>query len=162
MVELTTMNNNWETTISELLAIYRGALIAIIPWLEKAKINWKEGESYDDWDKIAGTLYENIVYSSITGEISQNESIASYDFHYNDYSAIDSIQVISNEYSNSKFAFVSFQSIAFPMDTIEVAALNSSYKVIEYLTMKVEGSEFVLVKNSNGKKEIIDKINIIL
>lgn len=47
------VNNNWKTSESELLTIFSGALLAIIPWLEKAKIKWKEGEAYNDWDNIA-------------------------------------------------------------------------------------------------------------
>ena len=39
------MNNNWKTSVNELLEIFRSALIAIIPWLEKARIKWKEGQA---------------------------------------------------------------------------------------------------------------------
>jgi hypothetical protein len=43
------MTNKWKTSVTELLAIFRGALLAIIPWLDRANIKWKEGgEAYDD------------------------------------------------------------------------------------------------------------------
>ena len=61
------MDANWETSVKELLYIFRGALIAIIPWVEKAKIKWKEEEEiYDEWGNITVALYENIVCSSLT------------------------------------------------------------------------------------------------
>ena len=48
----------WNTSIKELLLNYMGALQAIIPWLEKSRIPYLEGESYDEWDAITSTLYE--------------------------------------------------------------------------------------------------------
>lgn len=56
------MSEKWNTSVTELIMVFRGALISIIPWLERAKIYWKNGESYDDWDNIVNALYENIVF----------------------------------------------------------------------------------------------------
>lgn len=156
------MNNNWKTTVNELLLIFRGALMAVIPWLEKAKIKWKEGEAYDDWDNIAASLYQNIVCSSLTGEVSSDYSIAKYNFHYEDYLLIDFIQVRSKSYSDKNFAFVSFQSNSSPLDTVKVAELNKSDKVDGYTNLKLDGLEFVFVKNFEGKKEIIKELDVMV
>jgi hypothetical protein len=156
------MNNNWKTSVSELLEIFRGALIAVIPWLEKAKIKWKNSEAYDDWDNIAKTLYENIVCSSLTGEVASEYSIAKYDFNYDDYSSIDFILVKNKNQVHIKYAFVSFQSITNPLDSLRVAKLDKSNRVIEYINLKLEEVGFVLVKNNKGKEELIDEIEIII
>jgi len=156
------MSNSWKTSVSELLSIFRGALIAIIPWLEKAKIKWKEGEVYDDWDNIAESLYRNIVCSSLTGEVDSSYSIAKYNFQYEDYSTIDFIQVKSENHSDKSLAFVAFQSISTPLDYVKVAELNKSDRVVGYLDLKQEDLEFVFVKNNAGKKEVIDKVEVIL
>jgi len=87
------MKNKWTVSVTELLIIFRGALLAIIPWIEKAKIKWKEHEAYDDWDNIAESLYKNIVCSSLTGEVASQYTIAKYNFDYDDYSSVDFIGV---------------------------------------------------------------------
>lgn len=156
------MSNNWKTSVTELLAIFKGALLAIIPWLEKAKIKWKEGEAYDDWDNIADSLYRNIVCSSLTGEVASDYSIAKYNFHYEDYSSIDFIQVKSERHSDKYLAFVAFQSISTPLDSIKVAELDKADKVVKHLDLKQGDLEFVFVKNNKGEKEVIDKVDLML
>lgn len=154
------MSNNWKSSVTELLAIFKGALLAIIPWLEKAKIKWKEGEAYDDWDNISESLYENIVCSSLIGEIASEYTIAKYNFNYNDYSSIDFIEVMDKDNSEKIFAFVAFQSSFTPLDHIKVAELDKTNKVVGYTYLKPDGLEFVFVKNINGKREVIDEVNV--
>jgi hypothetical protein len=156
------MSKNWRTSVTELLGIFRGALLAIIPWIEKAKIKWKEGEAYDDWDNIAESIYQNIVCSSLKGDVTSRYPIAKYNFHYENYSAIDFIQVKSECYSHKILAFVAFQSHSSPLDTLKVAEINTSDIVLGYLYLKHDELEFVFVKNTGGKKEIIDKIEVML
>ncbi len=157
-----TMNNNWKTSVTQLLAIFRGALLAIIPWLEKAKIKWKEGEAYGDWDNIAESLYENIVCSSLTGEVASEYGIAKYNFDYNDYASINFIEVRGKDNSEKKFAFVTFQSNFYSFDSVKVAELDKMNQVVGYTNLKFDSLEFVFVKNINGKKEVIDSIEATL
>ncbi len=156
------MSNIWKTSVSELLTIFKGALLAIIPWLEKAKIKWKEGEAYDDWDNIADSLYRNIVCSSLTGGVTSDYPIAKYNFHYEDYSLVDFIQVKSERYSDKYLVFVAFQSISASLDSIKVAELDKSNKVVKHFDLKREDLELVFVKNNKGKKEVIDKVDVML
>lgn len=156
------MSKKLKISVNELLAILRGALLSIIPWIEKAKIKWKEGEAYDDWDNIADTLYKNIVCSSLTGEVASDYSIAKYNLQYENYTSIDFIEVRSKGYSENKFAFIAFQSNSSPLDTIRVAELDKTNKVVGYTNLKFESLEFVFVKNINGKKDALDSVEVIL
>lgn len=156
------MNSNWKTSVTELLEIFRGALIAIIPWLEKAKIKWSEDEAYDDWDNIAESLYQNIVCSSLNGEITTEYQIAKYNFNYEDYSLINFIEVRNKDNFEKKFAFVAFQSNLSPMDSVKVAELDKLDKVVDYSILKIDSLDFVFVKNLSGKREVIDIIEIAL
>jgi len=156
------MSENWKTSVTELLTILKGALLAIIPWLEKAKIKWKEDEAYDDWDNIAEALYKNIVCSSLTVEASRDYKIAKYDFNYDDYSSINFIEVIDKDNSKKRFAFVAFQSNFSPLDSVKVAELNKMDKVVNYTNLGFDGLEFTFVKHINGKKEIVDSIEVVL
>lgn len=156
------MNNNWKTSVTELLMIFKGALLAIIPWLEKAKIKWTNEEAYDDWDNIAESLYQNIVCSSLNGEVTSEYQIAKYNFNYDDYSSISFIRVRHKNNPEKKFAFVSFQSNLSPMDRVKVAELDKLNKVVDYTKLKLDSLDFVFVKNLKGKKEVIDSIEIVL
>jgi hypothetical protein len=156
------MSNNWKTSVLELLTIFRGALLAVIPWVEKAKIKWKEGQAYDDWENISESLYKNIVCSSLNGEVASEYRIARYNVIYDDYASINFIEVRNRNNFQRKFAFVGFQSDFSPLDSVKVAELDKYYKVVNYNDLKFDGLEFVFVKNINGKKEIIDGIEIAL
>jgi hypothetical protein len=154
--------NTWNTSVTELLLIFRGALLAIIPWLEKAKIKWKEGEAYDDWDNIVESLYKNIVCSSLTGEVASEYRIAKYNFNYGDYSSINYIELRSKDELEKRFAFIAFQCYSSSLDNIKVAELNKTDKVVGYTNLKLESLEFIFVKNIDGKKQLIDSIEVAL
>ena len=74
----------WQTSLTELLGIFRQALSVLVPIVEQAKISWREGEAYDDWDGIASSLFENIVVNSLefAQEISFDLRMPKYDLLY--------------------------------------------------------------------------------
>jgi hypothetical protein len=55
----------WRTSVTELMLLFRDALVAIAPILDQAHIKWRIHESYDQWDEIANTLFEQIVGDSL-------------------------------------------------------------------------------------------------
>ena len=134
------MHDTWEISVTELMTIFKEAIISIIPWLEKAKIPWKEGEIYDDGEDIYRSLYENIVIGSILREILPINRIAKYGFHYENY----------------------FETLSTPLDNVKVAILDDSDIVIGFLILKQEGLKYAFVKNNNGTdKEIISEVNVV-
>lgn len=155
------MDNNWKTSVSELIEIFRGSLLAIIPWVEKAKIKWRE-DQYDDWDNITQALFRNIVCSSIQGDISSRYSIANYDFIYEDYSNWDYIRVKSENYSNKVLVFISFQSELMSLEKVRVAILDSKEKVTGYLSLNINEVQFSLEKKIDNKRKNIKTIKIAL
>ncbi len=128
--------------------------------LEKAKIKWKEGEAYDDWDNIAESLYKNIVCSSLTGAVTSSNSIAKYNFNYDHYCSINFIEVRSKDPFINKLVFVSFETNLYPLDNVKVAEVDKDDKVISYTNLRYDGLKFVFVKNTNGKKEYIETIEV--
>jgi hypothetical protein len=96
----------WITTVSELLAIFRESLVALVPVLEKARVRWRDGEAYDDWDAITSCLYENIVVASLSWAIEVGREInllgrevklPDYHLLYPSYQEMDLILVRSDE-----------------------------------------------------------------
>jgi hypothetical protein len=55
----------WATSVTELLAIFHDALAVLVPIADRARIRWRDGEAYDDWDSIGSALFENVVVRSI-------------------------------------------------------------------------------------------------
>lgn len=156
------MDTTWSTTVSEVVDVFRNALIAIVPWLEKARIGWREGDAYDDWDNISNALYENIVCSSLFGEVAQEYDIVGYDFITNDYSRVNFILVRTGQYEGNDLAFVSFQSIDRPMDMIKVAVLEKSGSVVERKLIRCNEVEFVFVKRIGGTMETVRTMEVLL
>lgn len=148
------MNTIHDITVTELIATFKGALTSIVPWLEKIKIKWKE-DAYDDWDRIANSLYENIVCSLLCNMEISKYPIAKYDFHYNTYSNLDFIKINKGD---QNFVFVSFQTLYTPFDIVKVAILDNSEKVIGYTTLSHEDLHFSFI--NKNEKSFVSKSTI--
>lgn len=146
----------WKTSVKELLTIFRGALTSIIPWVEKAKIQWKDEAAYDDWDNIAEALFENIVCSSLNGAVLASYPIAKYGLQYDDYADIEYILVKNPKHLNEKLVFVGFTTKETPFDSILVAQIDEQNKVIECKDLEWDSSDFVFVSHNNDEKECIE------
>jgi hypothetical protein len=51
--------------LTEIIRIFRSAMLAVIPHVEKVGVRWKKWETYDDWDRIEEALFESMVSKSI-------------------------------------------------------------------------------------------------
>lgn len=98
-------------TLNELLLNFRNALVSLVPYLEKVEIPYKEGEDYDEWDRISEILYEELVINSVKSATKdrRSESYAKYGFYYDNYKKIDFIAFYSNN-SDDLFVFNSFSA----------------------------------------------------
>lgn len=81
------MSASWSTTVTALLGILRQALAALVPIAAQARVPWRDGEAYDDWDAIAECLYDNLVVRAIScaAEGGQNIVLPKYDMVYSSY-----------------------------------------------------------------------------
>jgi len=75
------------TTVAYLLGILRQALTALVPVVEMARMPWRDGEAYDDWDAIAECLYDNLVVRTLVyaREAGMNLELPKYDLVYSSY-----------------------------------------------------------------------------
>jgi len=66
--------------VTELVGLFRAALLAILTVMDKSRIKWREGQSYDPWEDIEQTLYESIIGSCVDNATSINPIVrlASY------------------------------------------------------------------------------------
>lgn len=84
----------WRVTANALLANLRDALSALAPVAERARISWRDGEAYDDWDDLASCVYDVLVGRTIVADVSAGPEalpLAPYDMRlpsYAEHSAI--------------------------------------------------------------------------
>jgi len=93
-------------------------------------------------------------------EIASEYEIAKYNFNYDDYASINFIEVRGKDNSEKKLAFVSFQSNSFQLDSVQVAELDKTDKVVGYTNLKFDSLEFVFVKDINGKRVIVNNLEV--
>jgi len=156
------MGKVWKTSVTELLTIFRGAVIAIIPWIEKAKIPWTDEDAYDDFDNIVESLYNNIVLATLENGVLTEYSTARYGFHYTDYSKMDFIIIKSTEHPDKRLAFVCFNSLGSPLNRVHAAILNKENVVTGFLTIDLDNLEFGFVRNAADYEEAITELNVTL
>jgi hypothetical protein len=109
----------------------RQALSALAPIVEQARISWREGEAYDDWDAIASVLYENILVRSLrfAREISFDPNVPDYDISYPSYRELDFLIVEGRDIpTGTTAAFVGF------------AGTSQNFAIIKWLEVDADGS----------------------
>jgi hypothetical protein len=116
-------NATWDTSVNELLWVFRDSLIALIPAMDRAHIPWRDAQAYDDWDAIAETLFRNIVVRTLQYSHSAADPAAfcRYGFTYPSYSGKLFIQVCESPSAQDvPNVFLSFSTHQSPFDSLLV------------------------------------------
>lgn len=81
--------------VDRLLETFRDGLRALVPVADSARIPWREGEAYDNWDSLASKLFEVFVKHPIA-EDQKSENMLSlpvYDMQLDSYSEYSWIEL---------------------------------------------------------------------
>ena len=138
--------NTWRTSIKELILNYKGALQAIIPWLENIKIPYLEKEAYDDWDSISQNLYQNLVVNTIffSEELAAQLPFAKYDYKYECYKDLNFILCGRPNETNELIVFVSL-SAEDNFDMVNTCIINKdNFNVIKKNKLKLSETMFYI------------------
>jgi hypothetical protein len=111
----------WETSVEEVMIIFRDALASLDPFLAKARISSKEGKQYDDYDAIAEMLYEKIVINSIKWSFADSQEIELpvYGFEFDSAKHTAFIEVcLEIESDQKQYVFQNFFSEENPYDKV--------------------------------------------
>ena len=60
--------------VSALVGFFRESLIALLPIMDRSRIEWRDGKTYDPWEDIERTLYHSIIGSCAANIISHDNS----------------------------------------------------------------------------------------
>lgn len=122
-------DRTWRTTTTEIVEVFRESLVALVPIMEKAHLPWKEGEAYDEWDRIASSVFEGIVVSTLQwglmcGEFAEIRMPA-YDMVYSDYHEFSFIECVNiSPVRDSYLVFHKFITRKNPFDTVQSYQIN--------------------------------------
>ena len=48
-------------TVTDLMLNFADACRALVPTMDRAGVPWRDGEQYDNWDRVAEALFESLV-----------------------------------------------------------------------------------------------------
>ena len=124
----------WETTVSHLVLVFRDALRALVPHVERVRIEWRESSAYDDWDEIAQTLYETIVVASVLWAMPEDERercrFAEYNMIYASYAG-KTVIAVNGTSAGERLVFHSFATEKEPFDRARVCRVDVDGRVLE-------------------------------
>jgi hypothetical protein len=126
----------WNTSVNELLHLFRQSLVALLPFLEAAHIPWREEEAYDQWDAISQTLYEKLIAEPLAWGLGAVDEFAltPYGTRLDDYSAVSFIEVLHDEPSpGATTVLVRFATDARPLDAVEAVLLDERARATDRL-----------------------------
>lgn len=152
----------WEVSVSDLIAIFREALLALVPQMEKARIPWREGEAYDDWDDIATSLYTSIVARSVQNSLQARPGVdlPPYDLLEESYADSAYIEVIIKA-TQTRFAFVALTTGRDPFDTVRAVPVATGARVEDEARAAWGDAEFSLcVPQPNGGRRCLSVLSV--
>jgi hypothetical protein len=153
----------WTTSVRNLILNFRDALAILTPYMDKAKIGWRDQDSYDDWDEIAQSLYKNMVLRSILFSIERKEGIITpeYGMIYPSYEDKSFIEVIGSTSPLDGYqVFVGFSTLEQPFDQITYQQVSGvGLRAIgEPACLRLAEANFMSIVNreSGGRERLSD------
>jgi hypothetical protein len=151
----------WNTSVHDLMLNFRDALTALTPFMDKAKIGWRDVEAYDDWDEISQCLYQDMVVRSIQFSVKHQHDWITPDYgtvypSYGDKSFIDVSE--RNLKLGGYQVFIGFSTLEHPFDQIRYQAVfgDDLRAVGEPTCMPLGEAKFMFVvnKESGGREKL--------
>jgi len=152
--------SRWKVSVSELIRIFQGALLALVPWLTKAKIPIKSHDSYDDYDEIVSVLFRRIVMGSVDGALSGFLDLAVYGMHLETYKSCSFLLAKFQGSDNEMMSFVEFQFDLKQNVVARIAILNDDLSVREFQTRECGEMWFELARNRKGEISILHEVEV--
>jgi hypothetical protein len=123
---MTEADDVYGATVAELFDNFRGALSAILPVAERAKINYADEGTHRDWERLAESMFDAFVRSPIDSDRAANGSelpLARYDIDVDEYLAVS--WLASDADSPYDGAVIRLLSQGAPFDTVQVVDIDS-------------------------------------
>jgi hypothetical protein len=73
--------------ITKPVSLFRKALVVLLPVMDKAGIEWREGRTYDPWEDIERTLFHSLIGSCVENATPRALPLAAYGLFRPTYAA---------------------------------------------------------------------------
>lgn len=108
----------WDTSVRELMEIFRDSLSKLIPDLRKARLPIGIRPGVDAWDDISEMLYRHIVVEAIRSALPEEEmdgfQLPVYETEYENYANLSFIEVIPRKAVQDPVRPLAFHSFKTP------------------------------------------------
>jgi hypothetical protein len=58
-------SSRWQIGVGALIEMFQGGLLGLVPTFERARINWRGPDTYDDYERVAEALFDSIVRDAL-------------------------------------------------------------------------------------------------
>jgi hypothetical protein len=115
----------YRATVGELLENFRDALVAILPVVDRAMINYRDNETHRDWERLAEGMFDAFVRSPIDSDLAAiggELPLARYDIDVGDYLGVS--WLTTDVEAPHRGVLLRFLSDAAPFDKIQVVDID--------------------------------------
>jgi hypothetical protein len=155
--------SEWSTSIDELVRLFGDGLRALVPIAERARMQWKEPNSYDDWDHVCEALFRSIVIRSIdfSDGIGTSLPVLDYDRRISSYARNS---FIGDSNAKDTTALICFETEKSPFDACLFAVLDRSLNVVGNRRVAAADVKFNLSRRDreSGALKLIAEITVSL
>lgn len=170
---LGTRERVWETSVAELVEIFRSALSTIVPQLRRARIPVGVRAGVDAWDEISESLFRHIVIEGIRSALPEREMedfrTPQYEIDYEDYRDLSFIEavLVAPQKTDQRLVFHSFEIPESPSSEIENVKCRpvDERGVIlgsQYVVVPIEAVAFRCAYRRPRKLKHLDKLKVVL
>jgi hypothetical protein len=163
-------DKSWDTSVSELLRIFRNSLLSVIPSLREAQIPVGVALGSDAWDEISEVLFRHIVADGIRHALPpfdmEEFHLPEYEMDYEDYSGMSVIAVRQKGETGQnerRLVFHSFSGEALDhVLCVPVEADGTRRRDGEPVALEWGSVHFICYQSTGSSFRMLDELRILL
>ena len=109
------VNTLRQVSINQLIETFQTCLLALIPHVEAVGLSWRDGEAYDDWERIELALFQSIVSTPV--EFTPSEGASQPLPRYQSTDDPAKCSLLFDEALGEAYAFFTLEQTSTPFDT---------------------------------------------
>lgn len=154
----------YRATIGELVENFRGALLAVLPMADRAKMSPLDANPHRDWERLAETIFDAFVRGPIQADAARDDHelpLARYDIDHADYLGLSWLAIDAEAPFRS--AVVRLLSTVSPFDTVQTVEIDPVTLLAgPRRTCAASGLEFVFFRrNETGQDFVVTEIEAV-
>ncbi|WP_236787658.1 hypothetical protein [Amycolatopsis sp. GM8] len=151
-------------TVDELFSNFRNALLAMIPFADRAMISYRDHDMYRSWEHLAECLFDVFVRDPIEADRSRNSaefSLARYDIDQADY--LRSSWIALDSEPGNHVAVVRFLSMSEPFDTVQVVDVDhTTFSAGPARVVPWQEAKFIFFRRfENARAEVVTRVEAV-